>query len=85
MCFCYTNISTSDISAHQKVVAAAIETTTVETRIRISISTTVAAAAGTRNDPEMIAVMVIAVQRNHGNDLYSFIRFDTIHMVDAFN
>lgn len=50
--------------AHQKVVTAAIDTITVGTRI--SISTVVTVAAVTRNDPEMIVVMVIEVRRSHG-------------------
>lgn len=57
------------------MVAAAIDTTTVGTKISIS-TVVVIVAAVTRSDPETIAVMVIAVRRKLGTVYIPLIDFN---------
>lgn len=62
-----------NISAHQKVAAVAINTITVGTKTSINTAA-VTVAAVTRNDPGMIAVMVVTVARKkHGMFEHSMI------------
>lgn len=67
------------IAVHQKVAAAVIVTVIDTITVKTNISTVAAAAAVTRNVPEMIAVMITAVRKSHGKHFYNCYIYTPVH------